>query len=186
MATCEVCGKGIKFVMGYQTKDKYWTLCKDCYEKKKTEHTVKAFLRHKDCDGLFYYLNYGGEPTPLNDGWYCTLHDEYIGENYLLDRYAIYLKIDNILHDLHNSGVVHVSNGGEGDAIEEIVANKCHKEGNYTSMFIILNIIELLYGDYKDCYHQQDAMKFMEGLRDVSEEAWMIVHYRLREVFGDE
>jgi hypothetical protein len=114
------------------------------------EKIIADFLEHKDCSGLFYYVKLGDRKFINEDGWVCTSHDTdiEIGYNPLFDRYATWEKVSGILCDFHDSGLMHVSNGSEGEGIIYSVVQNCKKADNYTVQFVLEKILDCTRSDY--------------------------------------
>lgn len=68
-------------------------------------------------------------PATNEDGWRCMDCGEALGFRPDLDEKLIDVKVSNLLMDLDEADLVHVSNGTMGQIISEGVARECRQEG---------------------------------------------------------
>ena len=71
------------------------------------------------------------------DGWRCADCDQKLGFRPDLDRRETAVKVDNILHDLHDHTLVYVSNSTHGEIVAAGVAGQCEELGCYDQWTII-------------------------------------------------
>ncbi len=95
------------------------------------------------CNDWHWYLTGTNE-----EGWRCCGCGKKPGEPPgfcpELDRALIHRKVFGILHDLHDSNVVYLSNSSMGEAIEACVAARCVEELRFDQYSIVLFILESL------------------------------------------
>lgn len=92
--------------------------------------------------GLHWYA------APADEkGWKCVGCDWRPGEDPGYspehDRSHITTKVGGILHELHDAGIIYVSNSGEGEGITARVAARCVAEKLYDSVSIARLILEI-------------------------------------------
>lgn len=97
----------------------------------------------KACEHEFFWYAATNE-----DGWKCCSCDYKPGEppgfSPSLDREMISTKVDCILHDLHDAGFVHVSNGSEGDGIANHISKICERKQTFDSYSILRLIMDVM------------------------------------------
>ncbi len=76
-------------------------------------------------------------PAVNEDGWRCADCGEKLGFRPDLDRRDTVVKVDNILHDLHDHTLVYVSNSTHGEIVAAGVAGMCEESGCYDQRTII-------------------------------------------------
>lgn len=96
---------------------------------------------------FYYYLDTNEE------GWRCCSCAYRPGEpqgfSPELDRSHTYQKVMGILLDLHNGDFVHVSNGTHGECLQEMVTERCRREGIYDQYSITLFLLEALTASHQ-------------------------------------
>lgn len=101
-------------------------------------------------------------PSINEAGWRCVNCLEELGHRPDLDRELIGKKVMGLLNDLHESKMVYVSNGSQGEAIMCSVAMQCVREGRFDQYFIIHQILEdpnIDYLGHSDYYRQSPEKK---------------------------
>jgi len=76
-------------------------------------------------------------PATNEDGWACGDCGEKLGFRPDLDRRDTVVKVNNILHDLHDHTLVYVSNSTHGEIVAAGVAGLCAEIGCYDQWTII-------------------------------------------------
>lgn len=79
----------------------------------------------------FWYLQ-----ATQETGWRCTCGHEW-GYRPDLDRDLVSVKVDGILHDLHDMDVLYMSNSDHGHHVARDVARRCEREGRYDQRSIV-------------------------------------------------
>lgn len=92
-------------------------------------------------NGLYWYA------APADErGWKCIdcgwRPGEEPGYSPQHDRSHTLVKVESILHDLHEAGIIYCSNASEGDMLAHIIANRCKRLGVYDSVSIALFILQ--------------------------------------------
>lgn len=84
-------------------------------------------------------------PAVNEDGWKCVDCGAQPGEppgfSPVHDRERLFHKVDGILRDLHEAGIIHVSSGSEGMAIAEAIEARCRDLGLYDQYTIASQIL---------------------------------------------
>lgn len=93
-------------------------------------------------EGLYWH------PAPANEkGWRCTdcgwQPGEPPGFSPVHDRERTGIKVDCILHLLHESEIIYVSSGSEGDSIVGRVVTMCRRTRLYDSVSIARMILQI-------------------------------------------
>ena len=109
---------------------------------------LDAALERADCThaDLYWYA------APADEkGWRCASCDWRPGEDPGYspehDRSHIVTKVCSVLHDLHDAGIIYVSNSSGGESITASVARRCVDEKLYDSVSIARLILEIEGGE---------------------------------------
>jgi hypothetical protein len=114
-----------------------------------TNDEIKKNCEHKD-------VRY--EPSINEGGWICMNCHSELGFRPDLDRSQTQWKALAILNVLHDGGIVHVSNGSEGDGIIWSMQRNCEKADRYDQTFIAITILRMMdVGEGK--YWREEAKK---------------------------
>lgn len=87
-------------------------------------------------------------PAAANEqGWKCCFCDERPGEppgfSPRLDRERLDAKVFALIDEMHNSKLIHVSNGSEGDYLIGQLRKRCAAEDRFDQQSILLFLLEL-------------------------------------------
>lgn len=100
-------------------------------------------ILYKTCEHQYHWYAATNE-----DGWKCWMCEHKPGEPPgfapALDRSEIRMKVFGILHDLHDAGIIYISNSSQGDSLEYHIANRCRMEERFDSYSIALFILEAM------------------------------------------
>lgn len=106
-------------------------------------------------------------PSHNEDGWQCIqcgrpVKGEPKGYSPILDKESILEKVDCIMHELHDSDFIYISNGSDGEVTARMVANRCINENRYDQYSIIRFLYDLQAPDHAD-YWRKIGMGIRRG-----------------------
>jgi hypothetical protein len=108
--------------------------------KRQAAHSTPERIAACKHNGLYWYA------APADErGWVCVdcgwSPGEEPGYSPEHDRSHIATKVGSILHDMHEAGIIYVSNGSAGEGIEHSVAAWCRRSKTYDSVSIAARIL---------------------------------------------
>lgn len=113
-------------------------------------------------NGLFWYA------APADEkGWKCVDCDWRPGEDPGYspehDRSHIVTKVGSVLHDLHDAGIIYVSNSSDGEATTHAVARRCVDQKLYDSVSIARLILEIKGSERHAAFWRERGESIMAG-----------------------
>ena len=85
----------------------------------------------------------GWELSPCKeDGWKCYDCGEKFGFRPDFDKKYLFWKVYHLMHNLHGSDLIYISNGSQGDCMTQNVMHRCEEEKVYDQYSIILFIMQ--------------------------------------------
>ena len=99
------------------------------------------------------------EPSCNEDGWLCLNCKAKLGFRPDLDRTQTHWKALAILNILHENGIIHVSNGSEGESFIYSMKRNCEKVNRYDQIFITTTLLKMSEINGEE-YWQRKVLEF--------------------------